>query len=365
MGHRTRLSASSFSTFRRRRGSSLDDTTVAQVEPGHGGGFDDAADDGVGGHAVGDTFVAQDDPVSQDLRRDGGEVLTQDIAAASDERERASRADEMDRRARAAAVVDCALELRYARCLQVARCGHQRRRVGDDRRIDVDLPHLALQLDELFGCENLTDLNRLADHPLHDSHLFVRRGISDDYLEHEPIDLRFRKRICAVGLDRVLRREDEKGLVDVEGFLADRDLLFLHHLEKSGLHLGRRAVHLVSEKEVAEDGPELGREIGFARVEHASPDEVGRNEVWGELDSTELATDGIRKRTDGRGLGETRYALDEDVTTREQCYKNALEQAILAHDDLANLEQELLDLLRYARGIDLFGRPRICDESLF
>src|SRR5207245_4943722 len=125
MGHRTRRSASCLSTFRRRRASSLDDTTVAQVKPGHVRGFQDAAHDGVGRYAAGDAFVAEDDPVPQDLRRNRREVLAKDITATADECERTSRADQVDRRARAASVIDRALELRYAGRLQVAGCGHK------------------------------------------------------------------------------------------------------------------------------------------------------------------------------------------------------------------------------------------------
>src|SRR2546427_432299 len=88
-------------------------------------------------------------------------------------------------------------------------------------------------------------------------------------------------------------------------------------------------------------------------------------EVWGELDSTELAADGVRERAHGRRLGESRYAFDEDVTTREKRDENALEQAVLADDDLADLEEQLLDLFGYTRGIDLFARPRIFDEGFF
>jgi hypothetical protein len=44
----------------------------------------------------------------------------------------------------------------------------------------------------------------------HDAHLVVFRQIRDDDVEHEAIELRFRQRIGAFELDRVLRREDEE-----------------------------------------------------------------------------------------------------------------------------------------------------------
>ena len=60
----------------------------------------------------------------------------------------------------------------------------------------------------------------------------------------------------------------------------------------------------------------------------------------------------------------TGHSLDEDVTTREKRDQDALEQAILAHDDLADLEQQLFDLLGYARGVDLGGRLRASHKRL-
>ncbi len=130
------------------------------------------------------------------------------------------------------------------------------------------------------------------------------------------------------------------------------------------LDFGRRPVDLVSEKKVAEDGPELGGKVGLARVEDPSSHKVRWNEVRGELDSAELATDRGGKRTDGCRLRETWHSLDEDVTTREKRDQDALEQAILAHDDLADLEQQLFDLLGYARGVDLGGRLRASNKRL-
>ena len=88
--------------------------------------------------------------------------------------------------------------------------------------------------------------------------------IPDDDLQHEAVDLRLGKRVRALGLDRVLRRHHEERLRDQVRLVPDRDLTLLHDLEERGLHLGRRAVDLVGEEEVAEDGAELGLELPCA-----------------------------------------------------------------------------------------------------
>jgi len=71
----------------------------------------------------------------------------------------------------------------------------------------------------------------------------------------------------------------------------DRDLSLLHDLEKRALHLRRRAVDLVGEKEVGEDRTERGLEITGALVIDARTDEVGGHEIRRELDPLEVAGD--------------------------------------------------------------------------
>ena len=50
----------------------------------------------------------------------------------------------------------------------------------------------------------------------HDVELLVFRRVLDDDVEHEAIELRFGQRIGALELDRVLRREDEERLVELD-----------------------------------------------------------------------------------------------------------------------------------------------------
>ena len=105
---------------------------------------------------------------------------------------------------------------------------------------------------------DVLDGDRLAArHAAHDLLLFVARRIADAQLEHEAVDLRFGQRIRALLLDRVLRREHEERLLELERRAADRDLLLLHRLEQRRLHLGRRAIDLVGENDVGEDRPLL------------------------------------------------------------------------------------------------------------
>src|SRR5206468_8710450 len=133
---------------------------------------------------------------------------------------------------------------------------------------------------------------------------------------------------------------------------TDRDLPLLHDLEQRALHLGRRAVDLIGEKQIGEDGAERRLELAVLLVVDPRADEVGWHEVRRELDPLELATDRLGDRLHGERLRETGNALDEKMATREQSDDDALEQVVLPDDDLLDLEEQALHLAAgtHARG---------------
>ena len=75
---------------------------------GAGTSVRDALDDRVGGDAVGQGRVAQDQAMAEDVGREGDDVGRQDVAAAVEEGHGAGAVDEVDRAARAGAVRDVA-----------------------------------------------------------------------------------------------------------------------------------------------------------------------------------------------------------------------------------------------------------------
>ena len=72
----------------------------------------------------------------------------------------------------------------------------------------------------------------------------------------------------------------------LEAIALDRDLPLLHRLEQRRLRLGGRAVDLVGEDHVREDGPRPERERAVARGEHVGAGDVGRQEIGRELDAS-------------------------------------------------------------------------------
>ena len=51
------------------------------------------------------------------------------------------------------------------------------------------------------------------------------------HVEHEPVQLCFGKRIRALHLDRILRREDKKWFRQSVSFAGGSNLMFLHRFE--------------------------------------------------------------------------------------------------------------------------------------
>ena len=154
------------------------------------------------------------------------------------------------------------------------------------------------------------------------------------------VDLRLGQRVGALGLDRVLGGHHEERARNLAALRADRDLALLHHLEQRRLHLGRRAVDLVGEQEVAEDGAELRVERPGVGAVDAGADEVARHEVRGELDAPELRVERVGEGPDRQGLGEARHALEEQVPAGQECDEHALEHRVLADDDTPDLEED-------------------------
>ncbi len=132
------------------------------------------------------------------------------------------------------------------------------------------------------------------------------------------------------------------GFGTLKRLAPDRHLALLHHLEQGALDLGGRAVDLVGEQEVGEDRTERRPELARLLVVDPRADQVGRHEIGRELDPLELAADRLGERLDRHRLGQARDAFDEDVAAGEQGDDQALEQVVLADDDLLHLVQQPL-----------------------
>jgi len=180
----------------------------------------------------------------------------------------------------------------------------------------------------------------------------------DEELEHEPVDLGFGQRVRAFLLDRVLRREHEKRLIELECRAADRDLFFLHRLEQRRLNLGGRTVDLVGENDVREDRSALDRELPGRLIVDLSPQHVRWKQIGRELDAMERGIDRLSERSHRERLGETGHTLEQHVAAGEQADEQSVDHVVLADHATRDLPRDVLHESRIRGGGDLCSHDR-------
>jgi hypothetical protein len=174
----------------------------------------------------------------------------------------------------------------------------------------------------------------------HDIALLLFLGVRDFGFEHETVHLRLGQRVGALLLQRVLGGQHQERLGQRVGLVADGHLTLLHGFEQGALHLGRRAVDFVRKHEVGEDRPLADGELLVALRVDQRADEVGGQQVGGELDARETGIDGFGQRGDGERLGQSGHPFEQDVAVGEQADEQRVHQVGLSHDDLAHLRAE-------------------------
>src|SRR6185503_343412 len=111
-------------------------------------------------------------------------------------------------------------------------------------------------------------------------------------------------------LDGILGGQNEQRPLERIPDAADRDLELLHRLEQRGLRTRWRAVDLVREDYVREDGarnePHVPLARGLVLFDDLGAENVGRHEVRRELNPAELQRRRIRKRLDEQRLRQSR-----------------------------------------------------------
>ena len=155
--------------------------------------------------------------------------------------------------------------------------------------------------------------------------------------------MRFRKRIRAFLLNRILGRENEKGLLEDEGRSADRYLLFLHRFEQCRLDLRRRAIDLVRKNDIGVDRPFLDREAPGRLIVDLRADDVRWQQIGRKLNAAERSVDCFRQCSHGQSLRESGDSFQQHVSAGKQTYQEALDHVILTNDSSPYLLHNLLN----------------------
>jgi hypothetical protein len=199
-----------------------------------------------------------------------------------------------------------------------------------------------LQLQHLVGGEQGAGSRGPRAHPREDRHLLQLVGVRQVDLQQKPVTLRLGQVVDTVGFDGILRGQHQERFGKGETPAADAHLSFGHRLQQSGLHLGRCAVDLVGQDDVAEYRPQFDVEGLRRRPPHPGPEDVGGHQVRGELQTTKCAAHHRRHGAHRERLGDARHALQQNVPTGKQADEQPLQHPVLAYHNMFDLEQRAL-----------------------
>ena len=154
---------------------------------------------------------------------------------------------------------------------------------------------------------------------------------------------------CSTGFCVAMTR---KGTGRRQVLSADGHLALLHGLEHRALHFRRGAVDLIGQQQIGEDRAAVDAELAALLIDDLRADDVGGQHVDGELDALEVEVDGLGDGVDQQRLREAGQPLQQQVAAGEERDHDALDDDILADDDLgdtfADAGDELLRGLRRA-----------------
>jgi hypothetical protein len=198
--------------------------------------------------------------------------------------------------------------------------GADRDGVALDRLGDVDLPDDRDELAQLGGVGDRLEVveRAVARVGLQHGQLGGLDRVADRHPRHEAVALGLGQGVGALHLDRVLRRDDHEGGVELVRRVVDGHLPLLHALQQRRLGLGGGPVDLVADHHVGEDAAGAELEGPGVLVEDRDARDVGGQQVRGELDAADAAVDAARQRLRQHRLADAGHVLDEQVPLGQQ-----------------------------------------------
>ena len=147
----------------------------------------------------------------------------------------------------------------------------------------------------------------------HEAGLHLGVGVADRRRQAEPVELALGQGIGAHLPDGVLGADHEVRAGQGPRLAVNGHLLLLHRLEEGRLGTRRRAVHLVEQDHVGEDGPRSELPGGGVGGEDGDAGDVGREQVGVSLDARQLGAERGGQRPGEHGLAHSRHVLDQEV----------------------------------------------------
>ena len=325
-----------------------------------------ATNDEVSGDAFRFGFEIQDEAMAQGGRGDGLNVLETDVVAALNEG--ADFAGEQKSLGAARTAAEAQILIGDGGGGLSFGMGGENEADGVilDVRGDGNLTDEALEFDDLLFCQYSGDLGfRAFGGAGEDFAEFSAAGIADDQFEKETVELRFRQRISAFLVNRILGGHDKERLLEFANLAAGGDAFLLHGFEHGGLRFGGGAIDFVGENQVGKNGAVLELEFAFAAGgfhDDVGAEDVGRHEIGSELNAVEAHVESFAESADEECFAEAGDAFEEDVTSAENGDEGAFDDGVVPDDHLADFiaqrrvgVAELLDL-----GFDCHGELGWC-----
>ena len=240
--------------------------------------------------------------------------------------------DDRKRRARA-----CALQHRCVRARGVG----QTDRVLKDLSVHKDVVHRDPDLRKSVAVRDAVNVVQ------HIALLFAGQKlqlvrmprIAERQLDHEPVELRIRQKLCAACADRVLRCDDDERIRHRMRDSVDGDVALLHRFEQRGLRAARGAVQLVRQKEIAQDRAGLVDHLPGRFVVEREPDDVAREHIGRELHAVILQSERFRERKRHGGFADAGNVLQQDMPAREDRQQRHDQHVVLADNRLFEFHQ--------------------------
>ena len=166
-----------------------------------------------------------------------------------------------------------------------------------------------------------------------DGQLVVLAGVAERQAQQEAVELGLGERVGALVVHRVLRRDDEEGLVERVRHAVHGGLPLAHGLQQRRLGAGRGPVDLVGQQDVGEDRPGVEGEAAVLGVEDLGAEDVGGQQVRRELDPGHPHRQGPGQGLGQGGLADAGDVLHQHVAAGQHADDHQIQGLLLAADD--------------------------------
>jgi hypothetical protein len=125
------------------------------------------------------------------------------------------------------------------------------------------------------------------------------------------------------------------------------------------------AVDFIGQHKIGEDWTLLHRELLVLLVVNQRSYDVGRQQVWCELNPAEVASHRFAEASDGQRFRQTRDTFQKDVPIGKQANQQSVHHACLAHNGSAHFGTDQMDKLTFFCNPGVDGLDVGCPSAPF